>query len=109
MYPANFSLQFRSLLNSRSCNGTFKVSPLKKLEKALIRRFPRPATVELEDDDGIIGVISSTAFAGVDSIDRQNQIGELIASCLTREEQRRIQIIVGVTPDEGTGYLAGVD
>jgi hypothetical protein len=65
--------------------------------------------VKLEDHDGIIGVVTSTSFAGMDGIDRQELIGEAIATHLTKEEQRRIQAVVGVTPDEGTGYLAAVD
>jgi hypothetical protein len=43
----------------------------------------------------------------MESIDRQNLIGEIVAAHLSPEEQRRVQVIVGVTPDEGAGYLAG--
>ncbi len=83
-------------------------SPLvRKLKKALAERFPAPATIRLEDLDGIIGVITSTSFAGMDSIDRQNLIGEIIASSLSEKERHQIQVVVGGTPDEGTGYLAG--
>ena len=89
--------------------ATVSVSLLRKLKKALAERFPAPATVKLEDHDCIIGVITSTTFAGMDGIDRQELIGEVIAAHLTKEEQRRIQAIVGVTPDEGTGYLAAVN
>jgi hypothetical protein len=80
---------------------------LRKLEKVLTQRFPLPATVKLEDHDGIIGVITSAGFAGMETIDRQNLIGDLVATHLSQEERRRVQVIVGVTPDEGTGYLAG--
>jgi acid stress-induced BolA-like protein IbaG/YrbA len=79
---------------------------LRKLEMVLTARFPSPATVRLEDHDGIIGVITSAEFAGMESVDRQNLIGEIIEPGLTQEERRRVQVIVGVTPDEGTGYLA---
>ncbi len=82
-------------------------SPLvRKLEKVLARRFPLPASVELEDNDGITGVITSAAFSGMESIDRQNLIGDLIDSHLTPAERRQVQVIVGITPDEKTGYLA---
>ena len=67
---------------------------VRKLEKTLTRRFPPPATVELEDSDGIIGVITFAGFAGVETIDRQNLIGDLIATHLTPEERRRVQVIV---------------
>jgi hypothetical protein len=83
-------------------------SPLvRKLEKVLAERFPTPATIKLDDNDGIIGVITFAGFAGMEAIDRQNLIGGLVAKYLTPEERRQIQVIVGVTPDEGTGYLAG--
>lgn len=89
--------------------ATVRASLLRKLKNALRQRFPAPATVKLEDHDGIIGVVTSTILAGMDGIDRQELIGEIIAANLTKEEQRRVQIVVGVTPDEGTGYLATVD
>lgn len=79
-----------------------------KLEAVLIKRFPAPATVKLDEHDGIIGVITSDEFARMDSLDRQNLIGDLVDTHLSQQERRRIQIIVGVTSDEGTGYLAGV-
>ena len=75
----------------------------------MMRSFPSPATIKLEDEDGIIGVITSAGFAGVETIDRQKLIRDLLKNHLTPEERRRVMIIVGVTPDEGTGYLAGVD
>jgi hypothetical protein len=84
-----------------------RTSLLRKLRAVLTQRFPAPATVRLEDQDGIIGVITSAQFAGMDTIDRQHLIGEIVESQLTPEERRRVQVIVGVTPDEGTGYLAG--
>ncbi len=84
-----------------------KTPLLRKLEKVLIQRFPAPATVKLEDHDGIIGVITSAAFAGMETIDRQSLIGDVVETHLAPKERRQVQVIVGVTPDEGTGYLAG--
>jgi hypothetical protein len=86
-----------------------KTPLLRKVKRVLVSRFPPPATVKLEDHDGIIGVITSSEFAKMETIDRQNIIGEVLESQLNREERRRVQVIVGVTPDEGTGYLAGTD
>jgi acid stress-induced BolA-like protein IbaG/YrbA len=80
---------------------------LRKVREVLTRRFPSPARVRLEDHDGLIGAVTSDEFAGMSTIDRQNLIGKVLASNLSREEQRRVQVIVGVTPDEETGYLAG--
>ena len=42
----------------------------------------------------------------METIDRQNLIGDIVATQLSPEERRRVLVIVGVTPDEGTGYLA---
>ena len=82
---------------------------LQKLKRALTQRFPPPATIKLEDHDGVIGVVTSPQFAGMETIDRQNLIGEIVETNLEPEERRRVQVIVAVTPDEGTGYLAGED
>ncbi|HQU45722.1 MAG TPA: hypothetical protein PK867_23110, partial [Pirellulales bacterium] len=79
------------------------------LKKVLAKRFPPPATVKLEDHDGIIGVVTSSGFRGMEALDRQKLIGEIISAQLTKEERQRVQVIVAVTPDEGTGYLAGVN
>lgn len=84
-----------------------KTPLLRKLKKMLIKRLPSPASVQLEDHDGIIGVITSAAFAGMDTIDRQSLIGNVVETHLAPDERRQVQVIVGVTPDEGTGYLAG--
>lgn len=86
--------------------ASVKTPLLRKLKKVLATEFPSPATVRLEDHDGIVGVITSKAFAGIDSLERQNLIGQIIDKHLSREESRHVQLIVGVTPDEGTGYLA---
>ena len=86
-----------------------KVPLQRKLEKVLTQRFPPPATVQLENHDGIIGVITSARFSRMETLDRQNLIGDIIATHLSPEERRRVLVIVGVTPDEGTGYLAGED
>jgi hypothetical protein len=86
--------------------ASLKTPLLRKLKNVLTQRFPSPATVKLEDHNGIIGVITSAGFAGMETIDRQNLIGDIVDTNLSAEERRRVQVIVGVTPDEGTGYLA---
>ncbi|HXT60985.1 MAG TPA: hypothetical protein VN699_20265 [Pirellulales bacterium] len=45
----------------------------------------------------------------METIDRQDLIGEIISLHLTREERQRVQVIVGVTPEEGVGYLAAAE
>ena len=89
--------------------ATVRTPLLRKLERVLTKRFPAPATVKLEDHGGIIGVITSDRFSRMESVDRQSLIGDILAEHLTKEERHRIQVIVGVTPDEGTGYLAAAE
>jgi hypothetical protein len=89
--------------------ASVKTPLVRKLRRVLSERFPSPATIKLEDHDGIIGVITSARFAKMATIDRQNLIGEIIATNLSQEERQRVQVIVGVTSDEGTGYLPGDD
>jgi hypothetical protein len=83
-----------------------RINPKAPEQSGLTKRFPAPASVKLEDHDGIIGVITSTEFSGVKTIDRQNSTGEIVEKHPRSEERRQVQVIVGVTPDEGTGYLA---
>lgn len=82
---------------------------LRKIKRVLTERFPSPATVRLEDHDGVIGVITSESFRRMESLDRQKLIDDILATHLSRDERRQVQIIVGVTPDEETGYLAGAE
>jgi hypothetical protein len=89
--------------------ASVKSSLVRKLKEVLTRRFPPPATVRLDDEDGIFGVVTSTAFSRMETMDRQKLIEGLLATNFTPEERRRVLIIVAVTPDEGTGYLAGPD
>jgi stress-induced morphogen len=86
-----------------------KTPLLRKLEKLLTHRFPAPATVRLDDLHGVIGVVTSPEFAGMETMDRVDLIGDLLQTHLSTKERRQVQIIVAVTPDEGTGYLAGAD
>jgi hypothetical protein len=80
---------------------------LRRLRTLLTQRFPPPATVRLNYHDGVYCVITSAEFAGMDTINRQSLIGDIVETHLSSEERRQVQVIVGVTPDEGTGYLAG--
>jgi hypothetical protein len=82
---------------------------VRKLARVLKKRFPPPVTVEIEDDNGIIGVITSDSFLGMDGMDHQELIGDILAEKLTKAERQQVQIIVDVTPKEGTGYLASAE
>lgn len=78
---------------------------LGKIKHSLTEEFPPPARVNLEDHDGVIGSILSERFRRMDAMDRQNLIGEILAAHLDRKELRRIQVIVGVTPEEDVGRM----
>jgi hypothetical protein len=73
---------------------------LRKLKRILEERFPPPDKVNLRDDDGIIGVVTSKRFRRLDSMQRQNLIHDILATNLNPEERRHVLLIVAVTPEE---------
>ncbi len=78
---------------------------LQKVKRVLAEEFPPPDKLKLEDHDGIFGSIRSNRFRRMEMLDRQNLIGEILAAHLDQKELRRIQVIVGVTPDEDVGLV----
>jgi hypothetical protein len=77
---------------------------LRKLKRILEERFPSPDKVDLRDDDGIIGIITSRRFRRMDTMQRQDLIHDILATSLNPQERRHIVIIVGVTPEEESAY-----
>jgi stress-induced morphogen len=73
---------------------------VQKLKKVLEERFPPPDKVELRDEDGIIGVVTSKRFRRMDSMERQDMIHDILATRLSDEERRQVVLIVAVTPEE---------
>jgi acid stress-induced BolA-like protein IbaG/YrbA len=71
-----------------------------KLKKILEERFPLPDKVDLREDDGVIGVVTSKRFRRMDVMQRQDLIHDILATHLTGEERRHVLLIVGVTPEE---------
>jgi hypothetical protein len=72
-----------------------------KLRRILTKEFPSPDRVSLRDRDGIIGIITSTRFRDMDSMDRLTLLNELLKQHgLSHEEKREIVILVPVTPEE---------
>ena len=79
---------------------------VKKIRTALSRSF-KPTVLEIEDDDGVIGVIVSDRFRQVESIDRQSLIQDALSKSLTplsMEEMRRVLAIAPMTPEEYIAY-----
>jgi acid stress-induced BolA-like protein IbaG/YrbA len=61
----------------------------------------KPEYIRLEDDDGISGVVVSDKFAGVDALDRQEMIDQVLRRAkLTLPERRRVLMIAALTPKE---------
>jgi hypothetical protein len=73
-----------------------------KVEKALRSHF-RIEHLDLEDRDGIVGVVVSPDFDGVPRPDRRTRIARALrepSSKLTRGERRRVLVIAPFTPVE---------
>lgn len=79
---------------------------VRKLAKILAEKFPPPDTVELRDEDGIIGVVTARRFRRMDTMQRQTVIHDLLAEHLTPQELRRVLLIVAVTPEEERAHAA---
>lgn len=75
---------------------------MEKLRGLLEAEFPG-AEVELEPAspaDKLGGFLVWKDFEGMEQIDRQQRLAEVIRSNLSREDQLRITAILTVTPDE---------
>jgi acid stress-induced BolA-like protein IbaG/YrbA len=79
---------------------------IRKLKKTLEERFPPPDKVELRDEDGIIGIITSKRFHRLDTMQRQDIIHDILATHLSPEERRHVVLIVAVTPEEEAANAA---
>lgn len=73
---------------------------MKRVKTILSRAFPHPSKVNLRDEDGIIGIVTSPRFRGKDDFARQDLIWNVLDKQLRPEERRRIVIMVAVTPEE---------
>lgn len=76
-----------------------------KVKSLLEKAFPK-ATLELQDDDGIIGVLVSDEFEELEAIDRQDKIWDVLDRALTPEEKRQVLTIVAATPEEHVGHTS---
>jgi stress-induced morphogen len=72
----------------------------KRLERILRQRFPKPASIELREDDGVIGVIASPEFRGKEPMERVTMIWDILDKELSPEERKKIVTILAVTPEE---------
>jgi acid stress-induced BolA-like protein IbaG/YrbA len=84
------------------------VAILKKVRTVLNRVFKPAFPPDLEeDDDGVIGVVVSDQFRGVEPVERQVMIYKALrtpAAGLSEDEVRRVLAIAPLTPEEYVAY-----
>ncbi len=76
---------------------------LKEKVAAALKEAIADARLRLEDDDGISGVVVSTEFKGMSSLDRQTLIDQALrrsAVKFSKQERRNILAIAALTPAE---------
>jgi acid stress-induced BolA-like protein IbaG/YrbA len=72
-----------------------------KVSQLLQHRFGRRAKVEIDGNaDGIIGIVISTKFRGVEMRDRVNMVWDTLEASLNVEERKQVVIIAPRTPEE---------
>ncbi len=79
---------------------------LKKARRLLKQAFPTPAKISLKEEDGIMGVVISSRFEGLEGVDRQKILGDVLDQNLTADERRQIVIIIAVTPEEEIAHAS---
>jgi acid stress-induced BolA-like protein IbaG/YrbA len=79
-----------------------------KVAEALKQRL-HPDHVQLDDDDGISGIVVASQFRGMSALDRQIAIDEALRSAtprLSKPELRQVLAIAALTPVEFAGVQA---
>jgi acid stress-induced BolA-like protein IbaG/YrbA len=84
-------------------------SPAKLAEKVkrLLTNAFNPAEVEVSTRDGIVVIVVSARFEGMDDMDRQKAVWDILRQSLDSKERRAIAIVVALTPKEHGFHLAG--
>jgi hypothetical protein len=78
-----------------------------KLRRILKAAFPPPDKISLRDEDRIIVVVTSNRFRNLEMMDRQTLLEDTLRTHgLSREEMRRILLLVAVTPEEEQAHTA---
>ncbi len=77
------------------------MAPLVRKVKAILREsFPLPDQVKLKEDNGILGMVISQRFEGLEPIERLNMVWKVLNEKLTLQESRQIVTLLAVTPEE---------
>jgi hypothetical protein len=90
------------MVAKQSAGNTF----LNRLRAVLEEAFPPPDKIELRDEKGVIGLVTSAQFYGVDSLDRQTLVWKVLDRHLKPQERKKIVIIVTLTPKEKIAYTS---
>jgi hypothetical protein len=80
--------------------GVYNGGSVAEAKRILEERFPSPDKVDLRDDNGIVGIVTSRRFRRMDTMQRQDLIHDILATALKPDERRQVLLIVGVTPEE---------
>jgi acid stress-induced BolA-like protein IbaG/YrbA len=75
--------------------------------KSILEAGFAPAEVATSTRDALVFFIYSDRFAGMDDMDRQDAIWDLLQKTLDSSEQRAVSIVVALTPKERDFHLAG--
>jgi acid stress-induced BolA-like protein IbaG/YrbA len=75
--------------------------------KAILKEAFAPAEIGLSTRDGIVIWVVSDLFEGMDDLDRQEAIWNLLEKTLNRDERRAVSIVVALTPKEREFHKAG--
>lgn len=78
----------------------------RKVTRLLQKTFTPPDKVSLKNEDGILGVVISSRFRGLDSIDRVNWIWDVLEKNLSTAEVRKVVSIIAVTPEEEIAHTS---
>lgn len=73
---------------------------LAKVRRALRQKFPRPASIKLNKEHGVYGVIVSSEFEGLESRARIDMIMDHLDGSLTPQERKKVTAIFAMTPEE---------
>ena len=81
---------------------------VEKVNHSLSHAFPPPSKVELRNEDGIIGIVTSPRFNGKDDFARQRLLWKPLSN-LSNAERRRVVILVGLTPEEDFAHMSSFE
>jgi acid stress-induced BolA-like protein IbaG/YrbA len=77
-----------------------------KVKRILTTEFS-PAEVGVSTRDGVVVILVSERFEGMDDMDRQEKVWDALRKKTTSQERRSVSIVVALTPSEHVFHAAG--